>query len=119
MIIFFYFLEFIDRNKAIGLSRKEIFGILKDHLNEGGIVAYERIELFMSEKLQSPFNMTESFKPSRRKLKFELCKKWQQAKKMEEMFLKNYSDYLDVFISFKVTDEVKSFKKSKAGPSQI
>lgn len=89
---------------------------MKDCLNENATIAYEKIENFMSNKLQSSFTLPDSVKPIIRKLIFDFKTKWQQAKRMEQRFFNNFDDYLNVFVPFEKTEKVvETPKKSDSG----
>jgi hypothetical protein len=105
-VIVLYFNVLESPGNAIGLTRKEIFLLMRDHLNDNVIVAYKIVENQMSNKLQYSFTLPEDVKPIIRKLLHDFKRKWQQVQRKQQKFLYNFDDWLNVFVSFKNIKQV-------------
>ncbi|XP_071635291.1 uncharacterized protein [Temnothorax longispinosus] len=93
-----------DKN---GLTRKEVFNLIRNNLSLRATDAYAKIEELMSCKLQHPYNLPDHTKQPIRKLIFDLKDKWQKSKRTESVFFKTYGEWLGVFISFGLKEENK------------
>jgi len=108
IVLYFHILESADDDaQASGLSRKDIFLVLKGHLNENAMTAYQEIEKFLSRKLQRSFTLSDNVKSVIRKLLHDLNAKWQQVTRNEDKFLKKFSRWLSVFVPSKKPNKLQ------------
>ena len=106
-----------DSAPVLGLTRKEIFVIIKKNLNNKSVLIYKDIEKFMSEKFQREFFLSEKTKCRIRKLAFQLRKKWQAVRSSETKLFKTFPEWIDVFLPLEETEEQHDL--SKIGSSKI
>lgn len=66
-----------------GLSREEIFRLLKDNIKDSAVIAFEKIEKNLSEKLERSFMLSDKAKADIRKLLYKLKVKWYEVKRTE------------------------------------
>lgn len=69
----------------------------------------------MSCKLQHPYNLPDHAKQPIRKLIFDLKDKWHKSKRTESIFLNSCNEWLNIFISFGIKEEIKETKISTKG----
>lgn len=102
----------------IGLLREEIFKLMKNNLNDNATVAYEKIEKFMSNKLQRSFTLSDDRKAVIRKLLHDFRTKWQDVARMEKKFFYKYHEWLNVFVRLdNIKDLATPEKKNSGRPS--
>lgn len=81
-----------------GLTRKEIFDILKVDLKAPAAEVYNKIEKVMSEKVEKSFTLTDKNKGFLRTLVAKLKSKWEECCRFETKFLEKNDAWLKVFI---------------------
>lgn len=91
----------MDSADRIGLSRREIFNLVRSKLNDNVTAVYEEIDNLMSSQLGYSFTLPESVKPVIRKLMNSFRKKWRQVKRTEKFFFEKFENWLAVFVPFK------------------
>lgn len=117
-VIYFNILESADNDPAApGLTRKDIFALMKNNLNRGAASAYLEIEKFMSEKLQRPFTLSDDAKLAIRALLSQLNEKWKQASRHEDRFFDKFSTWLSVFVPLEEIHEASIQSSSMGRPS--
>lgn len=80
------------------MQRREIFEIIKNHLNDKNEAIYEIIENEISNRLGELFKLPQNVKYKLKTLLSQLRKKWQDAHRMESRFFDNNNDWLNVIV---------------------
>lgn len=117
-VLYFEILESADDDPAApGLTRKDIFALMKNNLNRGAASAYLEIEKFMSEKLQRPFTLSDDAKLAIRALLSQFNEKWNQVSRHEDRFFDKFSTWLSVFVPLEKIQEASTQSSSMGRPS--
>lgn len=86
-----------------GLTRKEIFEILKSDLKAPAAETYNKIEKVMSAKVNATFTLTDKYKGTIRTLASKIRNKYNDSSHLETRFYQNNDEWLNVFILITVT----------------
>lgn len=107
------------QTRTIIFSRKEIFILLKNHLNEKSNVSYDVINNEINNKWDISYTLSQSDKNNISKILDKFRKKWQECRRFEPKFFEKFDKWLSVPVHFNEENDmiVRGNKNGRGRPS--